>query len=58
MRSGDTVARLGGDEFAILLSGLTRDDECQMALDRMLGALSAPYALEDGPWPESPPTSA
>ncbi len=52
VRSGDTVARLGGDEFAILLSGLTRDDECQMALDRMLESLSAPYALEDGPLAE------
>ncbi|MGD0640897.1 MAG: EAL domain-containing protein [Roseiarcus sp.] len=47
VRSGDTVARLGGDEFAVLLSGLTRDDECQTALDRLLEALSAPYTLED-----------
>jgi len=48
VRCGDTVARLGGGEFAVLLSGLTSDDECHTALDRLLGALSAPYALADG----------
>ncbi len=48
VRGGDTVARLGGDEFAVLLSGLSRDDECHAALDRLIGALSAPYALGDG----------
>ena len=47
VRSGDTVARLGGDEFAIVLSGLTGDDEWQSALDRLLLALSAPYAFGD-----------
>jgi diguanylate cyclase (GGDEF)-like protein/PAS domain S-box-containing protein len=48
VRSGDTAARLGGDEFAVVLSGLTRDDDCRSALDRLLHAVSAPYALGDG----------
>ncbi|MGD1015799.1 MAG: EAL domain-containing protein [Roseiarcus sp.] len=47
VRSGDTVARLGGDEFAIALSGLISDDEWRSALDRLLVALSAPYAFGD-----------
>jgi diguanylate cyclase (GGDEF)-like protein/PAS domain S-box-containing protein len=48
VRSGDTVARLGGAEFSILLCGLSRDDECQAALDRLLRAASATYALGEG----------
>jgi diguanylate cyclase (GGDEF)-like protein/PAS domain S-box-containing protein len=45
VRGGDTVARLGGDEFVVLLSGLGDDEECRMALDRLLQTLSAPYAV-------------
>jgi diguanylate cyclase (GGDEF)-like protein/PAS domain S-box-containing protein len=44
VRGGDTVARLGGDEFIVLLSGLADDEECRMALDRLLQAVSAPHA--------------
>jgi diguanylate cyclase (GGDEF)-like protein/PAS domain S-box-containing protein len=47
VRGGDTVARLGGDEFVILLSGLATDEECRQALDRLLQACSAPYAVDD-----------
>jgi len=46
-RGGDTVARLGGDEFVILLSGMTSDEECRLALERLMKLVSAPYALGD-----------
>ncbi|MBI4998994.1 MAG: EAL domain-containing protein [Rhodocyclales bacterium] len=45
VRGGDTVARLGGDEFVILLSGLAGDEECRLALDRLLLTCAAPYAV-------------
>lgn len=45
VRGGDTVARLGGDEFVILLSHLGNDDECRLALDRLLQTVSAPYMV-------------
>jgi diguanylate cyclase (GGDEF)-like protein/PAS domain S-box-containing protein len=47
VRGGDTVARLGGDEFVILLSDLTGDEECRVALERLLLSVSAPYAVGD-----------
>jgi len=45
VREADTVARLGGDEFVLLLCGLASDDECLVALERLLPALSAPYRV-------------
>jgi len=45
VRGGDTVVRLGGDEFVVLLSDLGDDEECRMALERLLAAASAPYAI-------------
>ncbi len=49
VRGGDTIARLGGDEFVLLLSGLASDEACRLALDRLLGAISAPYPIgEEG----------
>jgi diguanylate cyclase (GGDEF)-like protein/PAS domain S-box-containing protein len=47
VRGGDTVARLGGDEFVILLSDLAGDEECRLALDRILLACSARYVVAD-----------
>jgi diguanylate cyclase (GGDEF)-like protein/PAS domain S-box-containing protein len=47
VRGGDTVARLGGDEFVILLSGLATDEECRLALDRLLLTCSARYVVAD-----------
>jgi diguanylate cyclase (GGDEF)-like protein/PAS domain S-box-containing protein len=47
VRAGDTVARIGGDEFVVLLSNLADEDECQVALDRLLRAMSVPYAVGD-----------
>jgi diguanylate cyclase (GGDEF)-like protein/PAS domain S-box-containing protein len=48
VRDADTVARLGGDEFVILLCGLLNDQECRLALDRLLQACSAPYVIGSG----------
>jgi len=47
VRGGDTVARLGGDEFVILLSDLVDDNECRVALERLLQTVSAPYVVTD-----------
>ena len=47
VRGGDTVARLGGDEFVILFSGLANEEECRIALDRLLQTVSHPYAVND-----------
>ncbi|MBI5889750.1 MAG: EAL domain-containing protein [Nitrosomonadales bacterium] len=45
VRGGDTVVRLGGDEFVVLLSGLSSEEECRVALDRLLQTVAAPYAI-------------
>ncbi|HZX30234.1 MAG TPA: diguanylate cyclase, partial [Rhodocyclaceae bacterium] len=43
VRGGDTVARLGGDEFVILLNGVNTPEECEIAVGRLLEAVSAPF---------------
>ncbi|MFZ5519745.1 MAG: putative bifunctional diguanylate cyclase/phosphodiesterase [Pseudomonadota bacterium] len=48
LRGGDTVARLGGDEFVLLLGDIVSDDEVRAVADRVLAALSQPYALSCG----------
>lgn len=45
VRGNDTVARLGGDEFVVLLDNLHTIDEGERALQRILEALSAPFAV-------------
>lgn len=45
VRGGDTVARLGGDEFVVLLSGLSSEEECRMALERLLQTVADPYVV-------------
>lgn len=47
LRADDTLARLGGDEFVILLSGLTRAEEIQVVIDRVLTAITAPVQVDD-----------
>ncbi len=42
VRSCDTVARLGGDKFAILLEDLTRLDEAESVLGRVVQTLHRP----------------
>jgi len=45
IRGEDTVARLGGDEFVILL-GLVHTNEVEMAMQRILTALSLAYTID------------
>jgi diguanylate cyclase (GGDEF)-like protein/PAS domain S-box-containing protein len=45
LRSGDTVARIGGDEFVLLLLGLHADEDCVVALERILAAVAAPIGV-------------
>ncbi len=45
-RGSDTVARLGGDEFAILLDGVRDHSEAAVVSDRVVAALTAPFALD------------
>jgi diguanylate cyclase (GGDEF)-like protein/PAS domain S-box-containing protein len=45
VRSGDTVARLGGDEFVLLLGDIKDVDELEVALQRVLRTVAAPYDL-------------
>ena len=49
VRVTDAVGRRGGDEFLVLFNGV-RDDEAAMILARrVLDAVTAPYATDDGP---------
>lgn len=46
LRRGDVPARLGGDEFAVLM--WARPDEAEPVAQRLLHALSEPYAADAG----------
>jgi diguanylate cyclase (GGDEF)-like protein/PAS domain S-box-containing protein len=46
VRSSDTVARLGGDEFGVLMEDFGSDLEIDRCAERLLVALSEPYALQ------------
>jgi diguanylate cyclase (GGDEF)-like protein len=46
MRAGDSLGRLGGDEFVLLLGDLQSENECCIALDRVLKILANPYHIE------------
>jgi diguanylate cyclase (GGDEF)-like protein len=46
LRESDTVARLGGDEFAVLLP-MTDEAGAMITAEKLLEALSAPFAIED-----------
>ncbi|CAK0755437.1 two-component system, cell cycle response regulator [Gammaproteobacteria bacterium] len=47
LRGGDTLARLGGDEFVLVLADLTRSEECNAVLQRVLATVSSPVAIGD-----------
>jgi diguanylate cyclase (GGDEF)-like protein len=47
LRRLDTPARLGGDEFAVLLEELDGISEAVRISERMLGALRAPFILDE-----------
>ncbi len=47
LRGEDTLARLGGDEFAVLLdNGATSAEQAVEVAQRIMSAVSAPYALD------------
>jgi diguanylate cyclase (GGDEF)-like protein/PAS domain S-box-containing protein len=48
VRDGDTVARLGGDEFVLLINGQRGPDAVALVLERMLHAISQPWASPQG----------
>jgi diguanylate cyclase (GGDEF)-like protein len=47
LREGDTLARIGGDEFVLVLSDLTKSENCSEVLERLLLAVSRPVTVGD-----------
>ncbi|HEX4279104.1 MAG TPA: EAL domain-containing protein [Bryobacteraceae bacterium] len=46
VRRHDTLARLGGDEFAIVMPQLRTREEAELAAQKLLEVLRAPYQIE------------
>ncbi|HEY5272937.1 MAG TPA: EAL domain-containing protein [Acidimicrobiales bacterium] len=47
VREDETVGRIGGDEFVVLLEGAALDAGVEVAADRILEVLSAPFVLPE-----------
>ena len=47
LREGDSFARIGGDEFVAVLADLTKVEDCEPLLERLLLAASAPITIGD-----------
>jgi len=47
LRGGDAVARLSGDEFVLILRHVQEPAQLQLALQRVLSAIAAPYSIRD-----------
>ena len=47
LREGDSLARIGGDEFVAVLADLTRVEDCEPVLERLLLAASEPVTISD-----------
>ncbi|MFT7413925.1 MAG: diguanylate cyclase (GGDEF)-like protein/PAS domain S-box-containing protein [Methylophagaceae bacterium] len=45
LREGDTLARIGGDEFVAVLADLTKVEDCQPVLERLLLSASRPVTI-------------
>lgn len=48
LREGDVLVRLGGDEFAIVMPNINRPDDTETLGHRLLNALTAQLALDNG----------
>jgi diguanylate cyclase (GGDEF)-like protein/PAS domain S-box-containing protein len=46
LRAGDELARMGGDEFTVLLRNVADAEGANHIVDRLLGALRAPFVVE------------
>lgn len=46
LRGGDTAARIGGDEFVVLFNHLADVEECRLAVERLLTAITEPIMIE------------
>lgn len=47
LREEDTLSRLGGDEFALLFCDLDKAEDADLVIDRVLGEVRAPVALDE-----------
>jgi diguanylate cyclase (GGDEF)-like protein/PAS domain S-box-containing protein len=47
LRPGDVVARFGGDEFGILIDRLADEGEALAIADRVAGAFTQPFSIDD-----------
>jgi diguanylate cyclase (GGDEF)-like protein/PAS domain S-box-containing protein len=47
LREGDTLARIGGDEFVAVLADLSKFEDCEPLLERLLLASSEPMSIGD-----------
>jgi diguanylate cyclase (GGDEF)-like protein/PAS domain S-box-containing protein len=54
VRESDIVARLGGDEFVVVLTALNGEMDAAPVADKILRALSDPYAIEGAVLHSSP----
>jgi diguanylate cyclase (GGDEF)-like protein len=46
IRESDIVARLGGDEFTVMMPNLTRTEDVNIVLKKIMGAFETPYMLD------------
>lgn len=46
IREADIVARLGGDEFTVLMTDITKTDDVDIVLKKILGVFETPFILD------------
>lgn len=45
LRETDTAARMGGDEFLVLLEGLTRQEQAEVVVHKVINSFTEPYIV-------------